>query len=436
MANLTKILPQDSKTVEAIYAAHKRKGDSESPRGYLGASIIGNSCERYLWYVFRYACRPEFSGRMYRLFETGDYEEKRFVSDLRSIGCEVHDKDESGNQFEVTALGGHFSGHMDGCAVGIPEAPKTWHVLEFKTHNTKSFANLKKEGVKKAKPQHFGQMQAYMGLTGMTRALYLAKDKDTDELYSERVEFDKAFFDSLMDKAKRIIESTAPPERISTRQDYYECGYCDAKKICWGSQERALPVPELNCRQCCHATAMMDGKARWVCEKHKRGLSEADQKAICEDHLCLPGLFAFAEPIDGTFDWIEFQDNNIPGAAPTWKHGKGGFTSKELSKLTPSALTNQTVGAAKDLFGAECTSCTNVLGRYPEGDSRTIWRGKQKDLPEEWRKAFGVAMVADKQVAKEDEIDYRAVEFEGGRLAIIWQLMKPDFDAEIRQGVE
>ena len=33
-------------------------------------------------------------------------------------------------------------------------------------------------------------MQIYMSLTGMTRAMYLAVNKDTDELYSERVNAD------------------------------------------------------------------------------------------------------------------------------------------------------------------------------------------------------------------------------------------------------
>ena len=91
MPDIKKFLPTDSKTVTAIYEAYKKTGDSESSRGYLGASSIGHSCERYLWYQFRGCCRPEFSGRMYRLFGTGDLEEARFVKDLRDIGCELHD---------------------------------------------------------------------------------------------------------------------------------------------------------------------------------------------------------------------------------------------------------------------------------------------------------------------------------------------------------
>ncbi len=310
MGDISELIPQDSQTVKAIYAAYKQRGDAEPKRGYLGASIIGHPCERYLWYCFRQACKPDFDGRLYRLFETGDLEEARFAKDLRAIGCEVHEVDPStGQQFEVSGFGGHFSGHMDGCALGVPEAPKTWHVLEFKTHNNKSFVKLNKEGVQKAKPQHYAQMQAYMHKTGMTRALYLAVNKDTDELYSERVRYDRAFCENIMERAERVITSTTPPAKISKRRDYYECKWCDANEVCWGG-EKALPITSISCRQCCFATPKMDGKARWECDKHGRSLSQTDQDKACDDHLILPGLIASAEPtghglVDGK-DYIEF----------------------------------------------------------------------------------------------------------------------------------
>jgi len=223
MTALKDVLPKEPETVRAIYAHYKKMGDAEPTRGYLGASSIGHHCQRYLWYQFRYCCKPEFNGRMYRLFETGELEESRFEIDLENIDCEVHCLDSNGEQFEVSALGGHFSGHMDGCAIRIPEAPKTWHVLEFKTHNAKSFAKLKKEGVEKSKLQHYEQCQVYMLLTGMTRTLYLARNKDTDELYSERIKYDRKRAYGLKHRAEYIILNTKPPPRISERSDYYQC---------------------------------------------------------------------------------------------------------------------------------------------------------------------------------------------------------------------
>lgn len=233
MSDLSDILPKESLTVKAIYDYWKKRGDSEEARTYLGCSEIGHPCERFLWYKLRNLYKDNIEGRMYRLFDTGNKEESRFIADLRAIGYTVHDTGEDGKQFSVSGLGGRLSGHMDGCVLGVFDAPKTFHVLELKTHNHKSFQKLVKDGVAKSKPMHYCQMQCYMGLSGMTRALYLAVDKDTDALYSERIRFNGEDFDILMDRAKRIIENETPPPRISDRPDYYECSWCPAKSICW-----------------------------------------------------------------------------------------------------------------------------------------------------------------------------------------------------------
>ena len=52
---------------------------------------IGNPCSRALWYGFRWAAQPEFSGRLYRLFQTGHLQEPRVYADLRAAGVTVYD---------------------------------------------------------------------------------------------------------------------------------------------------------------------------------------------------------------------------------------------------------------------------------------------------------------------------------------------------------
>ena len=143
-------------TLTAIYADYEaRQGDGL--RDHLGASIIGKSCARALWYDFRWVTPSRHSGRLLRLFETGQLEEDRLVRNLRATGATVLEVDpETGRQFRVEAHGGHFGGSLDGVAIGILEAPKTWHVLEFKTHGVKSFTELTAKGVVQAKPVTLG----------------------------------------------------------------------------------------------------------------------------------------------------------------------------------------------------------------------------------------------------------------------------------------
>ena len=226
MGDLEKLIPQESPTVTAIFDWHKKTGDSEPRRTYLGASILGTECERALWYAFRWCADPQFEGRLYRLFETGDLEEARFVRDLRAVGCTVYEVDpDTGEQFAISGVGGHFKGHADGVAVGIHEAPETWHLLEFKTASDKEWNKIKASGVKSAKPMHYTQMMVYMGKMKLSRAFYMAKNKNTEEIYAERIRYNAEEFQLYMDKAERIITAQMPPERISTRADFFVCRF-------------------------------------------------------------------------------------------------------------------------------------------------------------------------------------------------------------------
>jgi len=273
-------------TVDAIYQSHEAtRGDGLRP--HLGASMIGRRCERQLWYVFRWAWTRDFDGRILRLFKRGQDAEAAFVSELRAAGIEVHEIDvETGHQIRVEACGGHFGGSLDGVGLGILEAPKTWHVLEFKTHNEKSFNQLKADGVAKSKPEHCAQMQVYMHLTGIERALYLAENKNTSELYSERIEYCRQTAEGLIAKAERIIKAQEAPPKIGG-PDWYECKFCDFRDVCHHGVAALR-----NCRTCLHSTPVEGG---WECERFKRMLSVEDQKAGCPDQRYLPSLVG-AEP--------------------------------------------------------------------------------------------------------------------------------------------
>jgi len=301
----------------------------------MGASLIGHQCQRFVWLTFRWALQPEFSGRILRLFDTGQREESRLVEELRGIGAEVWDKDpESGDQFRVSACGGHFGGSLDGIAKGLPEAPQTAAVLEFKTHNDKSFNELEKSKVRISKPQHFDQMTIYMGLMDLTRALYMALNKNTDAVYTEWVEFDKGHFDNLMERAQHLIDRTSSPEPLSHDPSYYICKMCNFHKHCHGGV-----AAEANCRTCCHASPIEN--AAWACDHHKKNLDDKTQREGCDSHLLIPSLIPYATAIDGGTSWLAYKHRETGG---TFVNGKEevpaygpSFTSKELH-LCPSIL--------------------------------------------------------------------------------------------------
>lgn len=339
-------------TVQAIYRLYEqREAAAGGHRAHLGASVIGHPCERHLWLLFRWAHREAFDGRMLRLFEAGRQFEPRIVAELRAIGVQVHELDERGQQFRVWAHGGHFGGSLDGAALALPEAPKTWSVLEFKTHSARSFAELLSKGVKDAKPLHWTQVQVYMGLTGMERAMYLAENKDTSALYQERIEADPVAFASIMARAERIITATEPAPRISADPAWYECKLCAFHPLCHGQQ-----VPEVNCRTCAHSTPRTDVEgAVWRCERRGSNVDDATQRAGCAGHRFIPILLerigtqgAVTPEPDGNAAVQYLTPEGLPfvnGAPPA-------FTSNEIRAAKHrEVLTDGRVQQVKSEFG-------------------------------------------------------------------------------------
>lgn len=310
----------DSPTVSAIYGWRERMTEN-GHREHLGASLIGHECARHLWYVFRWAGREAFSGRMLRMFDTGKREEARVYAELRGIGCEVWADDGTG-QYRVSAVGGHFGGSMDGVVQGIPEAPKAPHVLEIKTHAAKSHADVAKKGVQASKPMHWTQMQTYMHLAGIDRALYFATNKDTDAIYTERVRYDKDTGERIIAKAEAIIRATEPPIRLSDDPEYFSCRWCSHASICHGTD-----VPEVNCRTCAYSTPS-EATGKWVCEAGKAGIQRPGEAHQC--HRYTPPLLArLGTPEDADEESVTYR---TPEGAQFSNGPRPGFSSIEIHR--------------------------------------------------------------------------------------------------------
>lgn len=310
-------------TLAAIEAAVVAQADSGF-RAHLGASLIGKGCHRALWYAFRWTTPAKFSAQTLRLFARGQREEGPMAQYLRAAGMTLHHIDPStGAQFAYSDCGGHFGGSMDGAVVGVPDAPKVWHVWENKTSGKKAFDDLASRGVKLAKPEHWAQVQCYMHWTGMTRALYTAVCKDDDRLHIERIAYDADAAFALVAKAQAIIDAPSPPERIGG-PDWYECKWCDHRQVCHG-----LQAPAVTCRSCAHATPARDGT--WQCERRRLALDLPAQKAGCDEHRFIPQTLHWAEVIEASHEdnWVKYRH-----IATGWKFANAappeGFLSREI----------------------------------------------------------------------------------------------------------
>ena len=304
-----------------------QKTYDDGHRSHLGASLIGNDCSRYLWYVFRWVYHFEFDGRMQRLFNRGHKEEERFIEWLRGIGCKVTDLDLENNklllhdgtgdyicvsneeaekliggpeildivsseshiamakangikipQIRISGVNGHFGGSLDGEGY-LPEsygiAEKV--LFEFKTNGTGAgFNKLFDSGMQMAKEQHYAQTCVYGFKKKLDWVLYLNICKNDDNIYCELVPLNHKLGEQLELKAEKIIMSQEPPPKISESKAYFKCKYCNMKDVCHNNKPA-----EKNCRSCKNAVPVENGE--WQCTKFNGVIPKDFIRQGCDD---------------------------------------------------------------------------------------------------------------------------------------------------------
>ncbi len=254
-------------------------------RDHLGASLIGDSCSRKLYYSFRWAKKSDFSsktrtqGQALRLFERGHREEPSIIKLLEKSGHRFLPVPEGQDQHRAKLkCNGHFGGSMD--AIGfLPEifGMSDQILYEFKTAGDTQFRRLKKEGVKSDKPMHWSQMCVYGKDKSINYGLYICVNKNTDEIYIEFLKLDWALAETMEMKAEAIINAEEPPPKIAMSASHFVCKWCDYKDICHYEDQI-----DINCRSCKHSKPVENGQ--WKCKLADQVIPKDVVKLGCELH--------------------------------------------------------------------------------------------------------------------------------------------------------
>ena len=277
-----------SKIVELIDEFHRKTSDTQ--RGHMGGSILGNPCERALWYMFRWTFKENFPGRIRRLFRRGHNEEQTIVSDLRN--------------------------------------------------------GVARKGVQVSKPAHYAQMQVYMLGKEIHKSLYIAINKNNDEMYSEIVEFDKEFAERLLRKGEWISLADEAPPRLSKDPTWFACKFCPAKHICHGGE----PTKQINCRTCAHSEPKPNGT--WTCNRHNAdNIPEDFQHKGCEDHILHRDVVPWTRMEGDDPNVVTFEIN---GQFIKNGNGKDCFASSELVSNIDACLNpDEFIGNLRSDFGGK-----------------------------------------------------------------------------------
>lgn len=233
--------PRVSIIKDAVDSAIVGKEKAKAPRKYIGASSIGEECQRKIQY--RYMNYPvpehrEFSAQTLRIFMFGHEIEEFVKMWLLDAGFDLRTEDKQGEQFGFEVADGEFKGHIDGVICGGPTGlpyPMLW---ENKSANDKKFQSFVRLGVARANPVYATQIalyQAYMGLHE-TPALFTVMNKNTCEIHYELVPFNPELAQTASDRAVNILTASKAGDmlpKVAQSKDFYLCKFCEYQDECW-----------------------------------------------------------------------------------------------------------------------------------------------------------------------------------------------------------
>ena len=229
-------------TLEALDRIMEAEEAATPLRTYLGASSLGDQCERRQYYSLHHAPASPWPASTIYKFHDGHRVEALMIERLRKVpGIELWDRDlhNPAEQIGGSLFNGRFGWHCDGVIRGLYQAPKTSHVFECKAVNPekfKKFMALRRNDEKSALMNwdytYFCQQQLYMGLLDLSRAYMVVTTPGGREMGSCRTNFVPVHFEALMKKAERILEAKEPPVRIHEDPSYWQCKYCRFRDHC------------------------------------------------------------------------------------------------------------------------------------------------------------------------------------------------------------
>ena len=243
---------------QAIVAKYKEEYDKGRGSGIgdvakkrIGSSYIGTACDREL--AFRYHKYPKEDresvvspGELNRHAQAGHWTEEKTAEWMRWAGFDLRTNKADGSQYGYKVARdpktGQFriAGEIDGVILGVPEKLqgkiKTPCLWESKKATDKKWKKFNDDGVAKADPEYYGQVQTNMAYLAVDQTLFSMLNLDTMKYHWELIPLDTSVAQKLSDRAVRVLQSQSPADlaRITRDPNDFRCRFCDYHKQCWG----------------------------------------------------------------------------------------------------------------------------------------------------------------------------------------------------------
>jgi hypothetical protein len=208
---------------------------NDTPRGYLGASLIGDDCSRKIQFEWMCAATA-MPARVRSIFARGHYFEAESKAQLVAAGFVFAPSEALG----FSAVDGLIRGHADGIIVRAPvdfefalAVPAIW---ECKGLNAKNYRAVERDGLRKVFPRYAAQVALYQAFLEVTNpALMTLVNADTCERLHFTVPFDARLAQEASDRAVAVIQATQRREllaRLDPDLEDFRCRWCGHRERC------------------------------------------------------------------------------------------------------------------------------------------------------------------------------------------------------------
>lgn len=203
----------------------------EEPRDYLGASVAGQECLRFLSYVLLGTKKnKKKTAQLERIFDFGHFFEDYIYKKLEVCGFKF-------SSASFSEFSEKFKGHVDRVVTYVPDNLfKVPCVSECKTMNNRNFNILKKKGVKTGFPKYYTQILIYQKMTNfLNECFFISVNKDTSEIYTELIKFNAEVAEEKIERVVRVIKNSEINyifPKISDDMDNFNCKFCDFQENC------------------------------------------------------------------------------------------------------------------------------------------------------------------------------------------------------------
>lgn len=158
-------------------------------------------------------------------------------------------------------------------------------------------------------------MNVYMHWANLKVGLYVVVCKETDEIYTEWVNYEKEVAILALDRAKAIVRSNQIPPKIvgkhGSSENTKECMFCDYKELCYHNS-----IPVVNCRTCLHCECVND---KFECARYSEDFDDMCIQTSCKYHVFNPYIL----------NW-DMADIDVENEHIIWKSPYGGIYDSSL----------------------------------------------------------------------------------------------------------